>query len=69
MATQSEIPGLISIEESAQPDGSSQLVFKIEDEKEAEFYAAFGLVPGDSAGFQGVLIEAINLLTERVKNA
>ena len=69
MEIQNKIPGLISIEESTQPDGSLQFVFEIEDEKEAEFYAAFGLEPGDSAGFQGVLIEAINLLTERIKNA
>lgn len=65
MAIQSEVPGLIAITEDAQPDGSMRFVFEIDDERVDDFYAAFGLQPGDKAGFQRVLIEALNLLIER----
>jgi len=49
-----KIPGLISITET-----SSGFVFEIEDDKISEFYSAFGLEVGDSAGFQDVLNQAI----------
>lgn len=69
MATRSDVPGLISIEEHTKLDGTVQFIFEIEDERVDEFYAAFGLETGDSAGFQRVLIEAITLLTERMRDA
>lgn len=69
MATQNSVPGLTSIKERTTPDGKVQFIFEIEDERAEEFYAAFGLQVGDSEGFQRVVVEAITLLTERMRDA
>ena len=60
----SEIPGLVSIEDQAQPDGSCLLTFQIADDRVADFYAAFGLESGDTAGFQSVVHTALDRYLE-----
>jgi len=59
MESNSGIPGLIDITEEPLEGGGSRFVFEIEDGKEEQFFAAFGLQVGDSEGFQRVLLEAI----------
>ena len=61
----SGMPGLISITEQPQPGGGATLVFEIEDDKVEQFFAAFGLQPGDQEGFQRVVIEAIEMMLAR----
>jgi len=60
MATQSEIPGLKQIYEETDADGKTRFVFEIDDDRSDEFFARFGLQPGDEAGFEALVIEAIN---------
>jgi len=60
MATQSEIPGLKQIIEETTPDGKTRFVFDIDDDRSDEFFAKFGLKPGDEAGFEALVIETIN---------
>jgi hypothetical protein len=60
MATQSEIPGLKRIYEEIGEDGKTRFVFDIDDDRSDEFFAQFGLQPGDEAGFEALVIEAIN---------
>ena len=60
MATQSEIPGLRQILEEKMPDGKTRFIFDIDDDRSDEFFAKFGLQPGDEAGFESLVIEAIN---------
>ena len=60
----SEIPGLVSIEDQTQPDGSCLLTFQITDDRVADFYAAFGLEAGDTAGFQSVVHTALDRYLE-----
>lgn len=60
-----EIPGLIAISEVANDDGTTSFVFEIEDDKVDEFYAAFGLMPGDTEGFRRVLVESIEMMVDR----
>ena len=60
MATQSRIPGLKQILEERAPDGKTRFVFDIEDDRSDEFFAQFGLQPGDEAGFEALVVEAIN---------
>jgi hypothetical protein len=65
-ATDSQvIPGLIGITEESDSDGKTRFIFEIEDGKEDQFYAAFGLQTGDTAGFQRVLIDSIEMLIDR----
>lgn len=64
MERATEIPGLISITEEAIEGGGLRLHFEIEEGREEQFFAAFGLTAGDSAGFQRVVIEAIERLLE-----
>ena len=59
------IPGLIAITEERQPDGSAKIIFEIEEDKEAEFFAAFELMDGDVEGLQRVMIEAIQMVLDR----
>jgi len=61
----SDIPGLLSISEDPQEGGGSRFVFEIEDDKVEQFFAAFGLQPGDQEGFQRVVIEAIEMMLAR----
>ena len=60
MATQSKIPGLKQILEERAPDAKTRFVFDIEDDRSDEFFAQFGLQPGDEAGFEALVVEAIN---------
>lgn len=60
MATQSEIPGLKRIYEEIGENGKTRFVFDIDDDRSDEFFAKFGLKPGDEAGFEALVIEAIN---------
>lgn len=62
-----EIPGLIGVTEETGDDGKTRFIFEIEDGKEAEFYAAFGLQLGDAEGFQRVLIDSIETLLARMR--
>ena len=64
MGLETEIPGLIAISETHNPGGGSTFTFEIEDDKVDGFFAAFGLQPGDQAGFQRVVIEAIERMIE-----
>ena len=65
MGLETEIPGLIAISETHNPGGGSTFTFEIEDDKVDQFFQAFGLQPGDQAGFQRVVIEAIEMMIER----
>ncbi len=56
----SNIPGLKSIVEEKAEDGRTRIVFNIDDDRGDEFFAQFGLKPGDEAGFEALVIEAIN---------
>ena len=56
----SEIPGLKQIIEETTPDGKTRFVFDIDEDRSDEFFAKFGLQPGDEAGFEALVIEAIN---------
>jgi hypothetical protein len=60
METQSRIPGLKQILEEKGPDGKTRFIFDIDDDRSDEFFAQFGLQPGDEAGFETLVIEAIN---------
>ncbi len=66
MTRATEIPGLIGITEETIEGGGARFIFEIEDDKEEQFFSAFGLAPGDSEGFQRVVIEALELMLERV---
>ena len=57
---QSDIPGLKQIIEEKTPDGKTRFVFDIDDDRSDEFFTKFGLQPGDEAGFEALVIEAIN---------
>lgn len=61
----SSIPGLVSITEEPGESGGARFVFEIEDDKVEQFFAAFGLQPGDNEGFQRIVIESIQLLLDR----
>lgn len=56
----SNIPGLRQIIEEQAPDGKTRFVFDIDDDRSDEFFAQFGLQPGDEAGFEAIVVEAIN---------
>jgi hypothetical protein len=56
----SGIPGLKQIIEERTEDGKTRFVFDIEEDRSDEFFAKFGLQPGDEAGFEALVIEAIN---------
>ena len=60
----SEIPGLLGIEDQTCEDGTCLLTFQIEDDRVADFYAAFGLESGDSAGLQAVVHTALDRYLE-----
>ena len=60
MAIQCSIPGLKQIIEEKDPDGKTRFVFDIDDDRSDEFFAQFGLQPGDEAGFEALVLEAIN---------
>jgi hypothetical protein len=66
MARATEIPGLIGITEETVEGGGARFIFEIEDDKEEQFFSAFGLAPGDSEGFQRVVIEALEAMLERM---
>jgi len=57
---ESKIPGLKRIIEERAEDGKTRFVFDIDDDRSDEFFAQFGLQPGDEAGFEALVIEAIN---------
>ena len=65
MARATEIPGLIGITEEPIEGGGSRFVFEIEDDKEDQFFSAFGLASGDHDGFQRVMLEALELLIRK----
>jgi hypothetical protein len=56
----SRIPGLKQIYEETGEDGQTRFVFELDDDRSDEFFAKFGLQPGDEAGFEALVIEAIN---------
>jgi hypothetical protein len=56
----SGIPGLKQIIEETGEDGRTRFVFDIDEDRSDEFFAKFGLQPGDEAGFEALVIEAIN---------
>ncbi len=56
----SNIPGLRQIIEEQAADGRTRFVFDIDDDRSDEFFAQFGLQPGDEAGFEAIVVEAIN---------
>lgn len=60
MERNSKIPGLLGITEQPGPDGKIRFVFEIDDDRSDEFFRQFGLEPGDEAGFENLVIEAIN---------
>ena len=64
-ARATEVPGLIGITEEPIDDGGMRFIFEIEDDKEEQFFSAFGLQVGDSEGFQRVLIEALELILSK----
>lgn len=66
MTRAAEIPGLIGITEETIEGGGARFIFEIEDDKEEQFFSAFGLTAGDSEGFQRVVIEALEAMLERV---
>ena len=55
-----KIPGLKQIFEEKVEDGKTRIVFDIDDDRSDEFFRQFGLEPGDEAGFEALVIEAIN---------
>jgi len=65
MGQDTEIPGLIAISEMQGDDGRTSFIFEIEDDKVDLFYQAFGLQPGDDAGFRRVLVESIEMMVAR----
>lgn len=65
MSATGVIPGLIAITEERQPDGSAKIIFEVERDKEAEFFAAFELMDGDVEGLQRVMIESIQAMIDR----
>ena len=69
MATQSDIPGLRQIIEEKTPDGKTRFIFDIDDDRSDEFFSKFGLQPGDEAGFEALVIEAINNFVKGGKDA
>ncbi len=60
-----EIPGLIGITEERCDDGSAKIIFEVEDDKVAHFFAAFELMEGDVEGLQRVMIESIQMMIDR----
>jgi hypothetical protein len=60
----SEIPGLLGIEDPTRGDGTCLLTFKIEDDRVADFYTAFGLESGDISGLQVVVHTALERYLE-----
>jgi hypothetical protein len=60
MERNAKIPGLIGISEAPGPDGKIRFVFEIDDDRSDEFFKQFGLEPGDEAGFEALVIDAIN---------
>ena len=54
------IPGLKSIEEEITTDGKTRIIFNIEDDQVDEFFNFLMLEKNDSAGFEKLVIEAIN---------
>jgi hypothetical protein len=61
-----KVPGLIGITEETLDGGGSRFIFEIEDGMEEQFFSAFRLEPGDNAGFQRVVIEALEAMLARV---
>ena len=55
-----KIPGLRQIIEEQTEDGKTRIVFDIDDDRSDEFFTQFGLQPGDEAGFEALVVEAIN---------
>jgi hypothetical protein len=67
---QSRIPGLKQIIEEKAEDGKTRFIFDIDDNRSDEFFAQFGLKPGDEAGFEALVVEAINnFIKEGASNA
>lgn len=60
-----EIPGLLGITEEPDESGQTRFIFELDDDKVGQFYAAFGLQPGDEVGFRRVLLESIEMLIAR----
>ena len=60
----SEIPGLLAIKDTTEPDGSCRITFEIEDARVADFYEAFGLSCGDEMGFRSILVTALEQYLE-----
>ena len=63
-----EIPGLISISEQPGTNGGMTLIFEVEDDKVDQFFAAFGLQPGDQEGFQRAVIESLEMMMTRMQD-
>ena len=57
---ESKIPGLKQIIEEQTEGGKTRFIFDIDDDRSDEFFAQFGLKPGDEAGFEALVIESIN---------
>lgn len=65
MGRDTEIPGLIAISEEQGSDGRTSFIFEIEDDKIDQFYTTFGLAPNDVAGFQRIMVEAIEAMIDK----
>ena len=66
MTRPTEVPGLLGISEETIEGGGARFIFEIEDGMEEQFFSAFGLEPGDNAGFQRVVIEALEAMLARM---
>lgn len=60
MSQEAKIPGLKRILEEQGPDGKPRFIFEIDDDRSDDFFRQFGLQPGDEAGFETMVVEAIN---------
>lgn len=62
----SKIPGLEKITDVATEDGGCTITLHIESGRADEFFHTFDLAPGDDAGLQKLMIQAIeNYLVEQ----
>lgn len=60
------IPGLQEITEETDADGTTRIVFHIDDDRVDDFFGAFGLQPNDHDGFQRAVTEALNRSLSRI---
>ena len=56
-----DIPGLKSIWDEVQPDGSTRIILDIDEDKVDHFFEALGLASGDTEALQDLIIRALEL--------